>query len=190
MENLSFKKFRHYVRDVDSYENLWYTIYSSTKHTRIEEVKIMDLQKQPGIYAFLDGDEVVYIGLSCRPIEVRIQEHYNTDIEYIKKKIAAGGIYERSLDFHEELRARQLPIQVLYTAEPHDTRLSLEVAERFFINWFKPKYNSAGVICPYYYSEEDEHINWKAIEEYQKGCCSWPTAKKRVIEREKLKGEF
>lgn len=150
-----------------------------------------ELLKLPGVYAFIDptNDSVCYVGMSCRPISVRINEHYNTDLERLKKKIAAGGIYERNLAFHARLKQEELKVVVLYSAEPYDTRRSLEYWEMGYIRHFKPCYNSSGVICEYYFSEQEEEINWKAIEEYNKGY-TWETAKKRVAEREKLKGEF
>lgn len=152
----------------------------------------MDLMKNPGIYCFKDKDEIVYIGYTTRPIEVRIAEHYMADIAAIEEKLRQGYLYDRSLAFHRALKQpeNEFTVEVLYTAERQDTKLNLEVWEMFFIDKFKPRYNTSGVICNYYFSEGDNELEWDAIDQYQKGNVSWEAAKKRARENKKLKAGF
>ena len=141
----------------------------------------MDKYKMPGIYGFVENGEIVYIGYTARPIEVRIQEHYNENLDRLQKKIYQGGIYQRSLDFHKRLKEENLPVCVIYSAKEGDDVYFLQSLEEYYIKQLCPKYNSAGVICDYYYSEGTE-INWSALREYQLGY-SWESSKNRAKQR-------
>ena len=141
----------------------------------------MDEMKQAGVYAFLDeNQEVVYVGYSSRPIEIRVKEHYDTDLSKIEKRLRDGGIYQRSLDFHKKLKNEKMEVIVLYSAEEGDSVWTLQDYEVRAIDYYMPIYNSAGIICEYFFSEENEPLEWEALEIYGNENCSWETAKKRA----------
>lgn len=150
----------------------------------------MDPLKYPGIYCFRDENgEVVYVGMTTRPAEVRIKEHYCENIDRIKERLREGGLYNRSLEFHSALKHDcGFTVEMLYTVEEGDTKKILETYEMFFIQYLNPRYNSAGVICPYYFSDEDSELDWDAIKFYQD--YSWETAKKKSRELKILKAGF
>lgn len=116
---------------------------NENKTVPIKYPKKQEVEKNAYIYAIQIEGEVVYIGKTCRPIEVRKAEH--EDAVALKK-----GFYNAQQNFlYRAMRKYPYEFFILYESHGEISNFQLQCLECGYIEYYKPRYNFVGVQVPY-----------------------------------------
>ena len=127
---------------LDFFFILWYNSYMK-KRTTIRQVK------EGGIYAIEVDNEIIYIGSTSRPFQIRFEEH-REGIETYSNHLS---LYQQMTDYERENYKFKILVDVeeaKYSNKPSKlNNYELQWMELGFIMAFKPKYNVAGLLTNY-----------------------------------------
>ena len=134
-----YKMLAHLVPYGDGLEELRSHIEEVEIEMGMYAGKIEDGKNKGYIYGIYCGEDLLYVGMTCRPITIRIKE--NVD------KIKEGIINIMYKELHE-IGLENISFRVIFESESV-SRYELAHIEKIFIEYFKPRYNVDGVTAPY-----------------------------------------